>query len=73
MPPYTVMLSRVAPRKLDDDNLRGALKAVRDGVADALGLDDRHPLIEWHYAQDRAGPREIGVRITITHGSLCPL
>ncbi len=39
--PCVVTLTRIAPRTLDDDNLRGALKACRDGVADALGIDDR--------------------------------
>ena len=49
-----VTLTRVAPSNgLDDDNLRGALKAVRDGVADALGVDDRDPRVEWKYAQKR--------------------
>lgn len=50
---YLVRLSRFAPGELDDDNLRGALKAVRDGVADALDLDDRSPRITWHYDQAR--------------------
>ena len=26
----------------DDDNLAGAFKAFRDGLADAIGIDDRH-------------------------------
>lgn len=41
--PYEVTLTRVRPprgRPLDDDNLAAALKACRDGVADALGVDD---------------------------------
>ncbi len=38
-------------RPLDDDNLRSALKACRDGVADALGIDDGSPLVTWEYAQ----------------------
>lgn len=50
--PLLVTLARVSPRKLDDDNLRGALKAVRDGVADALGTDDGgHGRIVWEYQQ----------------------
>lgn len=50
--PLLVTLARVSPRKLDDDNLRGALKAVRDGVADALGTDDGgHGRITWEYQQ----------------------
>jgi hypothetical protein len=51
-PPYLVTLTRLAPRKLDGDNLQGALKAVRDGVADALGVDDGdEQAVTWDYAQ----------------------
>ncbi len=53
-PAYIITLTRVAPRKLDDDNLRGALKAVRDGVADALRVEDNTPLIHWEYKQEQA-------------------
>lgn len=35
---YAITLTRISRGKLDDDNLGGALKPVRDGVADALGL-----------------------------------
>jgi crossover junction endodeoxyribonuclease RusA len=31
-----------AQHMLDDDNLLGRLKAARDGVADALGMNDRN-------------------------------
>lgn len=60
--PLAVKLTRLSPRQLDDDNLRGALKAVRDGVADYFGVDDRHPGIEWLYGQEK-GP--YGVKIEI--------
>lgn len=54
--PVVVTLARCSPRKLDDDNLRGALKAVRDGVADALRLkDDSDPRVTWEYEQRRDG------------------
>ncbi len=36
--PFVARLTRVAPRELDDDNLRPALKAVRDQVADTFGV-----------------------------------
>lgn len=55
--PAVVTLTRVSPRLLDDDNLRGALKAVRDGVADALQIDDRDPRVRWEYDQ-RKGPAQ---------------
>lgn len=50
--PCVVTLTRVGPRRLDDDNLRGALKACRDGVADRLGVDDADPRVEWRYGQE---------------------
>lgn len=60
--PVAVTLTRIAPSSgLDDDNLRGALKAVRDGVADAFGLDDRDGRVTWRYGQQRGA--EYGVRI----------
>lgn len=55
-------LTRISPRKLDDDNLRGALKAVRDAVAFTLGVDDANPSVEWEYAQEKGKP---AVRIEI--------
>lgn len=55
-----VQLTRVAPRELDDDNLRGALKAFRDGVATALKVDDRTPLVVWEYLQ-RKGEHAVEV------------
>jgi hypothetical protein len=65
--PLDVTITRVAPRQLDDDNLRGACKAVRDGIADALGLpSDRDPRVVWLYAQEKSTrPGEYAVRISI--------
>jgi len=56
LPPCCVVLTRLGPsRGLDDDNLAGSLKAVRDQVADWLGIDDRHSdLVRYRYAQRRA-------------------
>ena len=64
-PPYEVTLTRVGPRPLDDDNLRGALKSVRDGIADAFGMDDRDPRVTWLYGQRKAPSRFSGVEIAI--------
>ena len=63
--PALVTLVRVSPRPLDTDNLRPALKQVRDEVAKWLGLpqtkrgqaDDRDPRVAWRYQQ---GPRNAG-------------
>lgn len=52
--PCVVVLTRVGPSNgLDDDNLRGALKGVRDEIAKWLGVDDRSSLVLWAYAQRR--------------------
>ena len=52
--PVVVRLIRIGQKRLDDDNLRMALNAVRDCVAAWLGVDDANPLIRWEYGQ-RAG------------------
>ena len=53
--PVVVTLARVSPgsRELDDDNLRGTLKAVRDGIASWLRVDDGGPWVRWEYEQIR--------------------
>lgn len=60
--PLVVTLTRIAPSNgLDDDNLAGALKAVRDEIAAWLGVDDRdRATVRYEYEQER-GPW--GVRI----------
>jgi len=54
--PCAVTLVRVGVRALDSDNLQGALKATRDGVADRLGVPDNDPRIEWRYGQAKGSP-----------------
>ena len=49
--PLCVKLTRYGFRKLDGDNLQGALKAHRDAVAAWLRIDDASPLVEWLYEQ----------------------
>ena len=65
MLPVTVVLTRVAPRRLDGDNLQSGFKAVRDGVADWLGVDDGNGLIDWQYAQRSGRPGEYAVEIEV--------
>jgi hypothetical protein len=67
-----VHLHRVAPRALDSDNLQGAFKHVRDAVAEFLGLDDRSGRYEWVYGQQKARPKEYGVRVMIVIESEMP-
>jgi hypothetical protein len=61
----TVTLTRVAPRVLDDDNVRGAMKSVRDEIAECVGVDDRDPRVKWLYVQERGKPNEYAVRVTV--------
>lgn len=63
--PFTVTLTRIGPKKLDDDNNCRALKACRDQIAAELKIDDGSDLIEWRYAQE-PGSREYRVCIEIT-------
>jgi hypothetical protein len=63
--PCTVHMTRVAPRPLDDDNLRGALKGPRDQIAVALKVDDRDPRVTWEYAQRKGAPNEYAVEVRV--------
>lgn len=51
-------------RHRDDDNMIAAFKAGRDGMADAMGLDDKRFRIH-HYVKDEIGGM---VKIRITPG-----
>lgn len=57
-----VLLTRIAPRPLDSDNLEGACKGVRDGIAAGLGIDDRDPRVRYLTTQERGAPRQQSVR-----------
>lgn len=66
---YIITLTRVAPRRLDDDNLARSFKAIRDGVADAIGVDDGAERFTWCYAQENGRPKQYAVKIQIeAHG-----
>lgn len=60
--PLVVTITRVGPRKLDDDNLTSSCKYVRDQIAEAVGTDDGSSLYTWRYEQ-RTG--EYGVDLEI--------
>jgi hypothetical protein len=60
-PPVTFILTRVSPgQPMDDDNVSGALKAVRDAVAEWIGVDDGDARVQYAYAREQG---EWGVRI----------
>lgn len=50
---------------LDDDNLAGSAKSLRDGIADRLQIDDRDPRVQWKYAQRKGEPKQYAVEIEI--------
>lgn len=68
-----VKLTRVSLMKLDGDNLQGALKACRDGVADALGMDDGDERITWRYRQrePRTPRKSIGLAVEVEFKKKC--
>lgn len=59
--PLVVTLTRIAPRNLDTDGVVSALKATRDGVADALGVDDGSDRVTWLYGQRRGKPGDVTI------------
>lgn len=42
-----VVLTRVSPKAFDSDNLEAAFKSVRDGMAEAWGINDADPRVTW--------------------------
>lgn len=71
VPPLVVTMTRIAPSSgLDDDNLTGSLKGVRDAVAEWLGIDDGKSSVRYACNQER-GPW--GVRIEITPTVTAPV
>lgn len=67
--PRIITLTRVAPRMLDShDNLPRALKAVVDGICDALGVKDNDSRLTWRYAQRKGDVRQYAVEVEIEAG-----
>ncbi len=61
--PCVVRFVRIAPKQLDDDNLRRACKTPRDRVAQWLGIDDRDPRVFFAYGEERREAKTYGLRI----------
>jgi len=62
---YRITLTRIGPRAIKDehDNLPTAFKALVDGIADRLGIDDGDERLTWVYRQERG--TEYAVRVEI--------
>ena len=65
-PPVTVLLVRVAPRELDDDNATECFKSIRDEIAAWFGVDDADPRITWKYGQRKGPAKTYAAEVTIT-------
>lgn len=63
---FRVTLTRIAPRRVDDDNLQGLLKHVRDQVAKQLGIDDGSARLEWRYQQAKGPAPTVRVDVEAT-------
>ena len=63
---YVITLTRIAPRPLDSDNLARSFKAIRDGIADALEINDGSKRLTWNYEQRKGSkPKQYAVQIEI--------
>lgn len=66
--PYVIVLTRIAPRRLDHDNIQPAFKGVVDTIADILipgkkrGMADGDKRLSWVYDQIK-GPKGIKIEI----------
>lgn len=60
--PVVVTLTRVGKGSPDWDNIVAAMKHIRDGVADALGVKDNDPRIEWKY-EGRKGEYAVEIQV----------
>lgn len=49
--PIVVKMVRIGKRRLDDDNLSRSFKAIRDGIADTIGIDDDSEDYRWICSQ----------------------
>ena len=64
--PVVVRLTRYGVKTLDDDNLAGALKGVRDGIAEWLGVDDGDRSRVQYLVEQITSPRELtGVEVEV--------
>ena len=53
-PLYRVTLISCRAGRLDEDNLIGGTKALRDAIADVLQCDDNEQTIDWCYGQAKS-------------------
>lgn len=61
--PCRITITRVGKRRLDSDNLARSAKAVRDGVADWLEIDDGDERLTWRYEQTTGAVYGVMIRV----------
>jgi hypothetical protein len=64
--PWRVVITRVGPRPMDDDNRTAAAKGTRDAIAAWLGVDDGDESVAWEVRGEVA--RGYAVRVQIEGG-----
>lgn len=64
--PWRVVITRVGPRAMDDDNRTSSAKGVRDAIAAWLGVDDGDDSVRWEVRGELA--RGYAVRVQIEGG-----
>lgn len=72
--PCKIILTRIAPRSLDYDNLvGGAMKHIRDAISDIIipnkraGFADSSPFLSFEYEQRKGLPKEYAIQIQVFH------
>lgn len=63
--PCVVTLTRISSGTMDTDGLAASQKGLRDGIADALRVNDGGPFVEWRYAQAKGAPKTHAVHVKI--------
>ena len=63
--PCIVTITRIGPKKLDDDNLAISAKHVRDGIAAKIGVDDGDERYTWRYEQRKGKPKQYAVHVKL--------
>lgn len=65
--PCTVKLIRIGPKKMDNDNLAGAMKHCQDQIARQLGVDDGdESKVRFYHYQMPVGSRDYAIKVEIT-------
>jgi hypothetical protein len=70
-PPWNIILTRIAPKVFDDDNLQMAFKWVRDAVSEYLldeakaGHADNDRRLTWKYKHEKGNIQEHKIKVEI--------